>query len=122
MGEVLTVFRRKNVKPQSMATEKHKFQRPVLIPVNQKSGDFSDDLRILAQYALGVAVQVIIVQCIHANAPPQLRISMDQVYLETCTYEQIVSYLKQELALIGLGAPDKLQVNTVTQQVKKLQN
>ena len=27
LGEILTVFRRKNVKPQSMATAKHKFQQ-----------------------------------------------------------------------------------------------
>ena len=34
LGKNLTMFRRKNVKPQSMATEKHKFQRPVFNPAN----------------------------------------------------------------------------------------
>ena len=36
LGEILTVFRRKYVKPQSMATAKHKFQRLVFNPANQK--------------------------------------------------------------------------------------
>ena len=36
LGEILTVFRRKYVKPQSIATAKHKFQRLVFNPSNQK--------------------------------------------------------------------------------------
>ena len=35
LGEILTVFRRKYVKPQSMATAKHKFQRLVFNPANR---------------------------------------------------------------------------------------
>ena len=42
LGEILTVFRRKYVKPQSMATAKHKFQRLVFNPSNQKLIDFLD--------------------------------------------------------------------------------
>ena len=40
LGEILTVFRRKYVKPQSMATAKHKFQRLVFNPANQNLIDF----------------------------------------------------------------------------------
>ena len=40
LGEILTVFRRKYVKPQSMATAKHKVQRLVFNPANQKLVDF----------------------------------------------------------------------------------
>ena len=36
LGEILTVFRRKYVNPQSMATAKHKFQRLVFNLTNQK--------------------------------------------------------------------------------------
>ena len=35
LGEILAVFRRKYVKPQSMATAKHKFQELVFNPANQ---------------------------------------------------------------------------------------
>ena len=40
LGEILTVFRRKYVKPQSMATAKHRFQRLVFNPANQNFFDF----------------------------------------------------------------------------------
>ena len=50
-GDILTVFRRKYVKPQSMATAKHKFQQPVFNPANQKLIDFLDELQKLAKDA-----------------------------------------------------------------------
>ena len=49
LTEILTVFRRKYVKPQSMATAKHKFQQLVFNPVNQKVIDFLDELQKLAK-------------------------------------------------------------------------
>ena len=36
LAEIVTVFRRKYVKPQSMATAKHKFQHLVFNPAKQK--------------------------------------------------------------------------------------
>ena len=49
LTEILTVFRRKYVKPQSMATAKHKFQQLVFNPANQKLIDFLDELQKLAK-------------------------------------------------------------------------
>ena len=49
LGEILTLFRRKYVKPQSMVTAKHKFQRLVFNPANQKLIDFLDELQKLAK-------------------------------------------------------------------------
>ena len=40
LAEILTAFRRKYVKPPTMATAKHKFQRLVFNPANQKLIDF----------------------------------------------------------------------------------
>ena len=57
LTELLIVFRRKYVKPQSMATAKHKFQQLVLKPVNQNLIDFSDELQKLAKDAFGVAAR-----------------------------------------------------------------
>ena len=62
LGEILTVFCRKYVKPQSMGTAKHKFQRLVFNPANQKLNDFLNELQRLAKDALGVATQAIIEQ------------------------------------------------------------
>ena len=67
LTEILTVFRRKYVKPQSMATAKHKFQRLVFNPANQKLIDFLDELQKLAKDAFGVAAQAIIDQFIYAK-------------------------------------------------------
>ena len=116
LGEILTVFRRKYVKPQSMATAKHKFQRLVFNPANQKLFDFLDELQKLARDAFGVAAQAIIEQFIYAKKPPHLMKSINQAHLENGTYEQIVSHLEKELELNGLKAPDEMPINTVTQQ------
>ena len=112
--EILTVFRRKYVKPQSMATAKHKFQQLVFNPVNQKLIDFLDELQKLAKDAFGVATQAIIDQFIYAKMPPHLKKSINQARLENGTYEQIVTHLERELELNSLEYPDETQMNTVT--------
>ena len=118
-GEILTVYRRKYVKPQSMATAKHKFQRLVFNPANRNLIDFLDELQKLAKDVLGVAAQAIIEQFIYAKMPPHLRESINQAHLENDTYEQIVSHLERELELNGLEAPDEMPINTVTQQASQ---
>ena len=116
LGKILIVFRRKYVKPQSMATAKHKFQRLVFNPANQKLIDFPDELQKLAKDAFRVAAQAIIEQFIHTKMPHHLRKSIIQAHLENGLYEQIVSHLETELELNGLEAPDEMPINTVTQQ------
>ena len=81
LGEILTVFRRKYVKPQSMDTAKHKFQRLVFNPANHKLIDFLDQLQKLTKYAIGVAAQAIIEQLIYAKMPPHLKKSIIQGHL-----------------------------------------
>ena len=112
--EILTVFRRKYVKPQSMATAKHKFQQLVFNPANQKLIDFLDELQKLANDAFGVAAQAIIDQLIYAKKPPHLKKSINQAHLENGAYEQIVTHLERELELNSLEYPDETQMNTVT--------
>ena len=116
LGEILTVFRIKYVKPQSMATAKHKFQPLVFNSANQKLIDFLDQLQKLVKGAFGVAAQAIIEQFIYAKMPPHLKKSINQAHLENGTYEQIVSHLERELELKGLEAPDEMPINTVTPQ------
>ena len=114
LTEMLTVFRRKYVKPQSMATAKHKFQQLVFNPVNQKLIDFLDELQKLAKDAFGVAAQAIIDQFIYAKKPPHLKKSINQAHLENGTYKQIVTRLEKELELNSLEYLDETQMNTVT--------
>ena len=49
LGEKLTVLCRIYLKPQSIATTKHKFQRLVFNPANQKVIDFLDEYQKLAK-------------------------------------------------------------------------
>ena len=114
LAEMLTVFRRKYVKPQPMATGKHKFQQIVFNPANQTLIDFLDELQKLAKDAFGVAAQAIIEQFIYAKMPPHLNKSINQAHLKNGTYEQIVTHLEGELELNSLEYPDETQMNIVT--------
>ena len=114
LGEVLAVFRRKYVKPQSMATAKHKFQKLVFNRAKQKLVDFLNEFQKLAKDAFGIAAHAIIEQFIPAKMPPHLKKSINQAHLEYGTYEQIVTHLIREPELNGLEAPDELQINTVS--------
>ena len=102
LTEILTVFRRKYVKSQSMATARHKFQQLVFNPANQKLNDFLDQLQKLAKDAFGVDAQAIIEQFIYAKMPPHLKKSINQAHLENGTYEEIVTHLERELELNSL--------------------
>ena len=114
LTEILTVFRRKYVKPQSMATAKHKFQQIVFNPANQNLIDFLDELQKLAKNAFGVDAQAILEQFIYAKMRPHLKNSINQAHLENGTYEQNVTHLERELELNSLEYPDETQMNTVT--------
>ena len=116
LGEILAVFRRKYVKPQSMATAKHRFQKLVFNPANQKLVDFLDELQKLAKNAFRKAALAIIEQFIYAKKPPHQKKSINQAHLENGTYEQIVTHLERELELNGLEALDELPINNVSQQ------
>ena len=115
LDEIVAVFRRKYVKPQSMATAKHKFQKLVFNPANQKLVDFFDELQKLAKDAFVIAAHAIIEQFIYAKKPPHLKKSINQAHLENGTYEQIVTHLETEVGLNGLEAPDDQQINIVSQ-------
>ena len=85
-----------------MATAKHKFQKLVLNPGNQKLLDFLDELQKLAKDAFGLAAHAITEQFIYAKMPPHLKKSINQAHLEIGTYEQTVTHLERELELNGL--------------------
>ena len=119
LGEFLTVFRRKYMKPQSMTTARHKFQQLVFNPANQKLIDFLEELQKLVKDAIGVVAQAIIERFIYAKMPRNLKKSHNQAHLENGTYEQIVSHLERDLELSGMEAPDEKQINNVTQQASQ---
>ena len=97
-----------------MATAKHKFQKLVFNPANQKFVDFLDELQKLAKDAFGIAAHAIIEQLIYAKMPTHLKKSINQSHLENGTNEQIVTHLERELELNGLEALDELEIKTVS--------
>ena len=96
LAEILAVFRRKYVKPQSMATAKHKFHKLVFNPANQKLVDFLDELRKLAKDAFGIAAHAIIEQFKYDKMPPHLNRSKIQAPLENGKCEQIVAHIESD--------------------------
>ena len=88
-----------------MATAKHKFEKLVFNPANQKLIDFLDELQKLAKEAFGGAAHAIIEQFIYAKMPPYLKNSISEAHLENGTYEQTVTHLQKEIELNGLEAP-----------------
>ena len=90
----MTVFRGKYVKPQSIATVKHKFPRLVFSTANQKVIDFPEEIQKLAKNAFGVSTQALIEQFNYAKMyHPHLKKSINQEHLENGTYKQVVSHL-----------------------------
>ena len=92
-----------------MATVKHKFQKLVFNPVNQKLVNFLDELQKLAKDEFGIAAHAMIEHFIYAKLPPHLNKLLSQAHIGNSTYEQIVKHLEKELEMNGLEAPDELQ-------------
>ena len=96
-GEIFTVLRRNYVKPHSMATAKHKFQRLVFNPANQKLIDFLNEFQKLAKNAFGGAAHATIEQFLYAKMPRHLKESINDAYLANKLDEQVVTHLEKQL-------------------------
>ena len=117
LGKIVAVFRRKYVKPQSMTTTQHKFQKLVFNSTRQSLVDFPDGLQKLAKKGFGIAAHAIIELFVYAKMPLHLKKSKNQAHLENGLCEQIVTHLERELELNGLEAPEELPMNNVNQQL-----
>ena len=114
LGESLAVFRRKDIKSQSMASAKHMFQKFFFNPANQKLVGFPEELQKRAKDAFVRAAHAVIEQIKYAKMPPHLKISLNQAHSENDTYEKVVTLLETDLELNSLEATDELQVNAVS--------
>ena len=121
LDDILKVFRRKYVKPESSASAKHRFNRLSFDPENQKLPDFLEELQESAEKAFGDNAHQMIENLLYAKMPPHLKKSINQAYLENGTYDQIVKHLEREMELNGLEADEPL-VKTQMTATKKEQN
>ena len=121
LEDILKVFRRKYVKPESSASAKHRFHKLSFQPENQKLPDFLEELQESAEKAFGENAHHMIENLLYAKMPPHLKKSIIQAYLENGTYDQIVKHLEREMELNGLEADEPL-VKTQMTVTKKEQN
>ena len=71
--DILKVFRKKYVKPESSASAKHRFNRRCFDPENQKLPDFLKELRESAEEGIGDNAHQMIGIFLHAKMQPHLR-------------------------------------------------
>ena len=114
LEDILAVFRRKYVKPESQATAKHKWHRLVLDPNIMELPDFLEELNRGAEKAFGENAQAMIDSLLYAKLPPKLKRSVNMARLENATYEEIVTHLERELELNGLEEGDDIPVPTMS--------
>ena len=102
LEDVLVIFRRKYVKPESQATAKHKWHKLVFDPDTMKLPDFLEELNQGAEKAFGDNAQNMIDSLLYAKLPPKLKRSVNMARLENGSYDEIVAHLERELELNAL--------------------
>ena len=110
LEDVLAVFRRKYVKPESQATAKHKWHKLVFDTNTMKLPDFLEELNQGAEKAFGENAQAMIDSLLYAK----LKRSVNMARLENASYEEIVTHLERELELNGLEGGDDITVPTMS--------
>ena len=119
LEDVLVIFRRKYVKPESQATAKHKWHRLVFDPNTMKQPDFLEALNQGAEKAFDNHAQKMIDNLIYAKLPPKLKRSVNMARLENGSYDEIVAHLERELELNALEESDDLPMATMTSSTTK---
>ena len=100
--DVLVIFRRKYLKPESQATAKHEWHRLTFDPSTMKLPDFLEKLNQGAEKAFGDNAKSMIDCLLYAKLPPKLNRSVNMARLENGTYEEIVAHLERGLELKAL--------------------
>ena len=114
LNDVLIVFRRKYVKPESQAKAKHKWHKLTFDPNTKSLPDILEKLNECAERAFGEDAQHMIDSLVYAKLPPLLKRSLNLAYLENGTYDQIVAHLERELEFRGLENDGELTIPTLT--------
>ena len=113
LEDVLVIFRRKYVKPESQATAKHKWHRLTFDLNTMKLPDFLEELNQGAEKAFGENAKSMIDSLLYAKLPPKLKRSVNMARLENGTYEEIVAHFERELELNALEESDDLPMATM---------
>ena len=104
---------RKNVKPESGATAKHKWHQLLYNPITKSLSDFLEELNECAEGAFDDHAQHMIDILLYAKLPPHLRRRFNLAYLENGTYDQLLAHLEKELELSGSENDGELKIPTM---------
>ena len=85
LEDVLVIFRRKYVKPESQATAKHKWHRLTFDPSTMKLRDFLEELNQGAEKVFDENSKSMIDRLLYAKLPPKLKRSVNMARLENGT-------------------------------------
>ena len=119
LEDVLVIFRRQYVKPESHATAKHKWYRLVFNPNTLKLPDVLGELNQGAEKAFGHNAQKIIDSLFYVKLPPKSKRSVNMARLENGSYDEIVAHLKKELELNALEESEDFPIATMTSSFSK---
>ena len=93
LEDVIVIFRRKYVKPESQATAKHKWHRVVFDPNTTKLPDFFEEPNQGAEKVFGDNAQKMIDSFLYAKLPPKLKRLVNMARLEKGSYNENVAHL-----------------------------
>ena len=122
LEDLLVIFRRKYVKPESQAIAKHKWHRLIFDPNTMKLHDFLEEFNKGAEKASGENAKSMIDSLLYAKLPPKLKRSVNMARLENGTYEEIVAHLERELEVNALQESDDLPIATMASSSGKTKN
>ena len=115
LDDIITTFRRRYVRPQSIATARCKWEQLYFDPTRQTFLDFLEQYQKLAQEAYGDDAPKFIETSFYAKMPAHLKRVLNQARLETESYELMVQHLEREMELNGLLAPSETNITGVHQ-------
>ena len=100
LEDVLAVFKRKYVKPESQATAKQKWHKLVFDPNTMKLPDFLEELNQGAERAFGENAQAMIDSLFYAKLPLKRgQPTRHDWKMSHTSYEEIVAHPERELEL-----------------------
>ena len=115
LDDIITTFRRRYVRPQSIATARCKWEQFYFDPTRQTFQDFLEQYQKLAQGAYGDDAPKFIETSFYAKMPAHLKRVLNQARLETESYDLMVQHLEREMELNGLLAPSETNITGVHQ-------
>ena len=119
LEDVLIVFWRKYVKPESRETAKQKWHKLTFDPHTKSLSDFLEESNEYAERAIGDNAQQVNDNFQNAKMPPHLKMSFKLAYRKSGMYDQIVAHLEKKLAVSGIESDRKLPIPTMSVAVTR---